>query len=66
MLASSDSKRDKNPEHNTKNMRYKTFCTDLLTSFPMNDKRNFWRPNYRGTHREYVQNHLKIALLTVF
>ena len=25
MLASSDSKRDKNPEHNTKNMRYKTF-----------------------------------------
>ena len=24
MLASSDSKRDKNPEHNTKNMRYKT------------------------------------------
>ena len=23
MLASSDSKRDKNPEHNTKNMRYK-------------------------------------------
>ena len=27
MLASSDSKRDKNPEHNTKNMRYKTFCT---------------------------------------
>ena len=24
MLASSDSKRDKNPEHNTKNMRYKS------------------------------------------
>ena len=62
MLASSDSKRDKNPEHNTKNMRYKTFST----SYPMNDKRNFWRPNYRGTHREYVQNHLKIALLNVF
>ena len=39
MLASRDSKRDKNPEHNTKNMRYKPFCTDLLTSYPMND---FW------------------------
>ena len=25
MLASRDSKRDKNPEHNTKNMRYKPF-----------------------------------------
>ena len=65
MLASSDSKRDKNPEHHTKNMRYKTFFF-LSTSYPMNDKRNFWRPNYRGTHREYVQNHLKIALLNVF
>ena len=42
MLASRDSKRDKNQEHNTKNMRYKPFCTDLLTSYPMNDMRNFW------------------------
>ena len=43
MLASSDANRDKNPEHNTKNIRYKTFCTDLLTSYPMNDMINFWR-----------------------
>jgi len=43
MLASTDSKRDKNPEHDTKNIRYKTFCTDLLTSYPMNDMRKIWR-----------------------
>ena len=43
MLASSDSKHDKNLEHNTINIRYKTFCTDLLTSYPMNDVGNFWR-----------------------